>query len=303
MIKIGYPSTLCGRHNYYGNGCAECCYGHIVKTDPENWDKIIGGLSPVTLNIAAGKSVTRLEQVQTGLTQEVLSIAESDVLGMHELARYYTQTFPEQFAYSLRFEGQAFNIIRQEIPTYKPKPFTPEKALSNTNYAIEHARSLMIESDLETRGNLVFLLIEALSRQLEDAKEGFLDDPLDLRILYMISNSPDRLKSPCPLLNTNTGKCISYENRPEVCKAAGCYAPQEIGFTGCGANLLYSSLSSQSTAITPQEHVMLNRRVRNTIGNIPLEFFLVRALANRNKDFALDPIGSSLKLSPRKKRH
>jgi hypothetical protein len=277
-MKIGYPNTLCGNGNFLGNGCSECCYGHIVSTDKANWEEIQSFARPDVLLKAIDRSIIRMGRISPGFQTQVRLTPETDQIGMDRLQREYDWGFTRQFPYMIKIGANLVGTIAANLPGFNFETIAPYKALANTNYVQRFGRELEAQGNREIQANLLQALLDALGRQLKDTGRTFDQTEITERLLYMTFPDYDKLKFPCPFLNTETHKCDIYDVRPQVCRVAGCYSPDILGYTGCGANLLYSSLSNASASITPKELTALNTELTSK-DRLPLEFFLVKETA------------------------
>lgn len=301
MSDIGYPTTLCGKGDYYGHGCNECCHCQIVVAAGFELKEIGQNLPPETLVLAAGKAVNRMEHVLPGLTGEVLGTELEDT---QDLRRLYISAY-KSIGHLSTMSSDLVQVVFENQDTVIDPPFRPSEAASNTGYL----RSIVIrpnwDDDQTLLSRAAFLLATAESNKARRLGRRLSESEIIEDMKFMMEPNLEAAKYPCPLLNPQTGKCNVYKKRPIICKTTGCFTHEELALNGCGPNYLYCGLNNSE----PINHAEFYERVEMvdravSEAGIPLEFFLVRALAERNQRFAENPIGEAARINrPQRKRH
>lgn len=296
MKSSGYPTTLCGMGDFRGSGCNTCCKGQVVETTPENWKKISNTLEPRAFEIAARRSVHRLEVTIPESIPEIIN-SHPVLLRPHVLSFL---KFPDRFASITPFNKYLLDTIHENQETHNNgTPFNSSEALSYTRY-FQDNKSAFQEPVSETTVRLGYLLMNTISNTMSDRGNPLSMNEIMEAIDFMFEDGSNVKDYPCPLLNTSNGKCEVYEHRPEVCKITGNYCPDYLAISGCGANRMYSTLNGERNPLYPTPEEIFSERLLSNF-SLPLEFFLVREFAAKNKEFAQNPTSFFPKPNKRKR--
>jgi Fe-S-cluster containining protein len=270
-------------------------------TNDSEWGEIAGHISPTVLTIAAGRSVSRLEQVHSGLSSIII---QSNRQELRSLLPPYMDKFNKS-AGDILIDSQIIDFVTKEQTTFEDQNFTPFEAASNTKYLRSAVSQPEWNQDMEQVRRITYLLTSAVSNIVRSTNE-----PLDRKQVvdmaaFALNPNKEDVELACPFLNVKTGKCVTYDHKPGICDHTGSYYPKIKSCSGCSPNYIYCALRNAPTMDETEYRQIwgenLLKRVRK---GSPLEFYIVREMAARNADFASNPVGfiSGIEV-PKRRRH